>query len=188
MEIWKDIQGYEGLYQVSNLGRIKSLDRYVVRHRKGTTFKALIKGKFPSISLTKDGYEKVTLCNKEKTITFRVHRLVAETFIPNPLNLPHVNHKDENKRNNHVENLEFCSIKYNCNYGNRNKKISSSRINDPSLSYKIYQYTLDKKLIKIWPSLCECERNGFHRCNIARVCNGEYKQHKGYIWSYTKLD
>ena len=107
MEIWKNIVGYEGKYQISNLGRVKSLkDRYGYRER-------ILKP-----STNKRGYKKVVLVKVgEKRKTFLVHRLVAEAFIPNPNNYSEVNHKDENPSNNNVDNLEWCTRKYNINYG-----------------------------------------------------------------------
>lgn len=116
MEIWKDIPGYEGKYQVSNYGRVKSIARY----RKGSygsivfVPEKILKGK-----VDKDGYIEYALCTGEhkKMKCYRAHRLVAMAFIPNPLNLPVINHKDECKSNNRVENLEWCDYSYNRNYG-----------------------------------------------------------------------
>ena len=115
-EIWRDIKGYEGLYQVSNLGRVKSLERYV----KGKDGLRLVKEIIMSISVCRtNGYFKVILHKDGKQKRYQVHRLVAEAFIPNPDNLPIVNHKDENKINNCVWNLEWCTYSYNLTYGNR---------------------------------------------------------------------
>lgn len=115
MEVWKDIEGYEGLYQVSNMGRVKSLGatNRVGWHLREKILKQTIEPK---------GYLKVGLRKNNKIQTVRVHRLVANAFLPNPFNLPQVNHKDENKTNNHVENLEWCTNKYNNNYGSKPKK------------------------------------------------------------------
>ncbi len=127
-EIWKDVEGYEGYYQVSNLGRLRSLDR-IIRQKfpsgkmvdrkypgKIFTCNPNQPGGYVSTELQKDGHSKNVL----------VHRLVAQAFIPNPDNLPQVNHKDENKQNNCVENLEWCSNSYNVNYGSRNQKVSNA--------------------------------------------------------------
>ena len=114
-EIWKDIQNYEGSYQVSNYGRIKSLNYNRTRKEK-----ILKPGK------DKSGYFKINLYKNGKYKTYQVHRLVAEAFILNPNNHPIINHKDENPSNNHVDNLEWCTYKYNNNYGNRNEKLSKS--------------------------------------------------------------
>lgn len=105
-EIWKDIQGYEGLYQVSNLGNVKNKIQPYLKQEK-------IYKKFSN----SNGYLFVGL-RKDKKRKFKyIHRLVAEAFIPNPNNLPQINHKDENKQNNCVNNLEWCTNKYNQNYG-----------------------------------------------------------------------
>lgn len=121
-EIWKDIPGYEGLYQVSNLGDIKVLDRIVncgIKNNKTVIRKSkLLKQRI------NQGYYEVALSKNGKKRFLKVHRLIAITFLPNLNNLPSVNHKDENKLNNCIDNLEWCTIKYNCNYGTRNYKIS----------------------------------------------------------------
>ena len=111
-EEWRDIKGYEGKYQVSNLGRVKSLNYN----------KTGVEGYIAAENSR--GYLRVGLSKKGKRKMFSVHRLVAETFIPNPNNYSQVNHKDENKQNNKVDNLEWCTPKYNSNYGTHNKKIS----------------------------------------------------------------
>lgn len=170
-EIWKDIPNYEGLYQVSSYGNVKSLDRKV----NGKWGKMLIKGKLLSLVKEKDGYYVVNLYKNHKTQQFRVHRLVAEVFIPNPNNLPEVNHKNEDKTDNKVDNLEFCTTKYNCNYGNRNRKIRK----------RINQYDLEDNFIKEWESIIQIERelNIFHS-RIIEVCRGRRNQIGGYIWKY----
>jgi hypothetical protein len=104
-EIWKDIQGYEGLYQVSNLGRVKSLPRRIVDRKNNRFFK----GRVLKSYLDKDGYPTTIMSNKNKKRVIHVHRLVAETFIPNPENKGTVNHIDGNKQNNRVGNLEWCT-------------------------------------------------------------------------------
>ena len=110
---WKDIPGYEGLYQVSNLGEIKSLN-----------YRNTGKEKILKLIKDKKGYFHVNLYKNGKLKNLQVHRLVAMAFIPNHNNYNQVNHKDENTSNNAVENLEWCTAKYNSNYGNRNKKIN----------------------------------------------------------------
>jgi len=116
-EIWKDISGYEGLYQVSNLGRVRSLDRLSHYIRNGNPEAKLFKGRIMKQSHTTDGYLMIYLRKGGKDKYYSVHRLVAQAFIPNPENLPFVNHKDEVKDNNCVDNLEWCTHIYNCNYG-----------------------------------------------------------------------
>lgn len=112
-EEWRDIEGYEGLYQVSNLGRVKSL-----RDKNNKERELILKPK-----IMRNGYLKVDLCKNGKQKTFTVHRLVATVFISNPKNFPVVNHKDENKLNNNVSNLEWCTVLYNNCYGTRLKKV-----------------------------------------------------------------
>lgn len=118
VEVWKDIPGYEGCYQASNLGRIKSLDRDVYR---GGIIKH-ISGCMMSLRETDDGRIKVDLRKDGFKKTFKVHRLVALAFLPNPDNLREVNHKDENPKNNRLDNLEWCTHIYNCKYGTRNER------------------------------------------------------------------
>lgn len=118
-EIWKDIVGYEGLYQVSNLGNVKRLKGYKGRGKGYIVEEHLIQ---PSINSR--GYQNVVLCKNGKTKTFSMHRLVAIAFLDNSNNLQQVNHKDEDKTNNCVYNLEWCDATYNNNYGTRNKKCS----------------------------------------------------------------
>ena len=124
-EIWRSIECYEGLYEVSNTGQVRSLDRYV--KGKGKSYR-LQKGKMLSPIKNKDGYLQVNLCCNGKYKIFLVHRLVTKTFIPNPDNLPEVNHKDEDKTNNSVDNLEWCDRSYNNNYGTRKDKARDTAI------------------------------------------------------------
>ena len=125
IEIWKSIPGYEGLYEVSNTGRVRSLDRYV---KVGFGAYRLHKGKIINLTLSNSGYYFVDLTYKYKRKHFYVHRLVAEAFIPNPDNLPQVNHKDEDKTNNIAENLEWCDRKYNMNYGTKIERQKKTNI------------------------------------------------------------
>ena len=120
-EIWKPVNGYEGIYEVSNLGRVKSLN---VRTLSSSGKYYTRKERMLKIATRKDRYQYVILCNCGLTKMYTIHRLVAQAFIPNPDNLPCVNHKDENPSNNCVDNLEWCDQKYNSNYGNCKKKRS----------------------------------------------------------------
>ena len=155
MSVWKDIDGYEGLYQVSIFGE--------VRNTKGRTRKGVLGG---------HGYLQIMLSKCGKTRTFLVHRLVAQAFIPNPDGLPEVNHKDENKQNNAVDNLEWCTPQYNMDYSN---------------AKWVHQYDKQGNYIKSWKSTKEVERvlhisNG----NISNCCNGRVKTAGGYVWRYAE--
>ena len=171
-EEWRDIEGYNGKYQVSSLGRVKSLRDKYGNYRE----KILKQGKN-----NKTGYLQVILCKEGNVKLYRVNRLVATAFIPNPSKFPCVNHKNEIKTDNCVSNLEWCTYSYNSNYGNCSKKIAEKQ------SKQVYQYSLDGELIKIWKSTQECARQGFGQGNISACCNGERKSHKGFKWSYTEL-
>lgn len=173
-EEWRDITGYEGYYQISNLGRVKSLDRVVIG-KDGRKFHYKCQIMKPGIHYK--GYILVKLCIDSKQKCYKVHRLVAQAFIPNPDNLPQVNHKDEDKTNNRVENLEWCTNEYNNKYGTRIERTSK----------RVLQYTLDGKLVKEWPSTRECERSGFKHAGVSACCIGKkyHKTYKGYIWKYT---
>lgn len=127
MEFWKDIEGYEGLYQVSNLGRVRSLDRVVYQIQKGGKLTPMMyKGQILKMIHKPTGYVFCSLSKDNIQETKLVHRLVAEAFIPNPNNYPCVNHKDENKLNNVVENLEWCTHRYNVNYGTSRERAVSN--------------------------------------------------------------
>ena len=181
-EIWKDIEGYEGIYQVSNLGRVRSLDRtYILKNGRQQSAKGCIMSQFD----TKDGYKSVRLRTSESRKTFRVHRLVAMAFIENPHNLPIINHKDENKINNCVDNLEWCNQEYNVCYGSSLQRLSVTHKNHPNLSKPIEQYTMDGLFIKSYPSAAEAERQtGIYAVNISMCCRGKYSQSGGYKWKY----
>ena len=170
-EIWVNILDYEGMYQISNLGNIRSLDRYV----DGKWHKMKIKGKILTLVKEKDGYYVANLYKNNTTKQFRVHRLVAQAFIPNPDNLPEINHKNEIKTDNRVENLEWCTTKYNCNYGNRNQKIRK----------KVNQYDLEGNFIKTWDSIIQIERElNIYHSRIIEVCKGKRVKIGGYVWRY----
>lgn len=127
-EVWKSVNEFEGLYEVSNLGNVRTVERYVNARHRGFVGKRLLKQKvlLPHYE-EMIGYLTVALYNGKNYSTKFIHRLVAQAFIPNPNNLPCVNHKDENKLNNCVDNLEWCDYSYNANYGSRNERISNSR-------------------------------------------------------------
>lgn len=138
------------------------------------------KGHILAQSIGNNGYYRVHLCKNGKAKWYSVHRLVAETFISNPLHLPEVNHKDENKLNNAVSNLEWCSSKYNTNYGTRNKRISKTSINN-ILSQPVR--CIETNII--YPSMREAQRQTkIFSTAIGKVCKGERKTAGGYHWEY----
>ena len=177
-EIWRDIEGYEGLYQVSNKGRVKSLERTVTQ-KNGRKYS--VKGRILKPATDKDGYLRVDFFNDSGRKVFKVHRLVCEAFHKNPENKPCVNHIDENKTNNTVSNLEWCTVAENTNYGTRNARISKAQ------SKPVGQYTRDGKLIKVWQSTMEVQRQlGFAPSNISDVALGKRRTAYGYVWKYVK--
>lgn len=186
-EVWKDVKGYEGLYQVSNLGRVKSLARILNDGRKW-------KEKVLKLGKDKDGYLQVHLYKNGKPKMFKIYRLVAEAFIPNPDSLPCVNHKDEDKTNNTVENLEWCTHEYNVNYGVSLKKRAKTQhetgvqINNKGTSKAVYQYTTNGLILNVYPSIHEVKRiYNFDDSCIVKCCRGKYNHAYGYKWSYTLL-
>lgn len=129
-EIWKDIAGYEGYYQVSNLGRVKSLDRLIAyTNSNGVTRQHPVEEKIIAQKTDRKGYPRVSLKKDKERKSCLVHRLVAQAFIENPDNLPFVNHKDENRGNSNATNLEWCTQKYNLNYGNARERMAEARRN-----------------------------------------------------------
>lgn len=179
-EIWKDIKDYEGLYQVSNLGRVKSLRRLITNQYNSF----YIEEKILKIWKNNKGYGLVTLSKNGTHKKFQVHRLVALHFLPNPSNLPEVNHKDENKLNNSVDNLEWCDRLYNVRYGTGIERQKKKQLNDIKKSKSVLQYDLEGNFIKEWKSTMECCRNGYNQGHVAECCRGERKTHKGFIWKY----
>ena len=167
-EVWKDIPGYENLYQVSNKGRIKSLYNY---KRNGTDI---------LIPRLKKGYYTIGLRKSGKRKWIGIHRLVAMAFIPNENNYKCVNHKDENPINNVVSNLEWCTHKYNNCYGTRIERVKEK------VSKPVLKYDLKGNFIKEYKSLMEAYRDSNIKSasNITMCCYGKYKQAGGYVWRY----
>ena len=186
-EIWKDIYfeengivyNYIGLYKISNKGRVESLGASEGHNSK----KRILKG-----WKSQKGYLQVEFRNKEnKRKTFAVHRLVAHMFLSEEyFDGAEVNHKDENKENNNVNNLEWCTTEYNCNYGTRNKRHGETIKNENHYaSIPVAQYDTQMNLIKIWSCSSEVERElGIWASNIRKCCNGERKTSGGFKWKY----
>lgn len=171
-EIWKDIPGYDNLYQVSNMGRVKSLNYNRTRKEKLLMF-----------SKDKYGYLRVTISKEGVKKYVQVHRLVCEAFLQNPFNLPQVNHRNEDKTDNRIENLEYCDAKYNINYGMAIERRSKALINNPKRSKKI----LCVETVVVYPSTMEIERQfGFYHNQISGCCKGKYgyKTVGNYHWQY----
>ena len=176
-EIWKDIKGYEGLYQVSNLGNIRRI-KFINNITE--------KEKITKLKPGKNTYLQVLLSKNGKSKTKNIHRLVAEAFIPNPNNYPQVNHKDENKHNNCVDNLEWCTRIYNMNYGNVRKKISKSHQKENLKKRKvILQYNKNMIFIKEYNGICEAvKETKIDKSSIIKCCKNKSKTAGNYIWKY----
>lgn len=177
MVIWRDIEGFEGIYQVSNTGLVRSLDRKIV-YKNGHTVN--VKGKELKHKITKGGYHRVSLSKNNKWKEYLVHRLVASAFIPNEDNLPQINHKDQNTHNNEVSNLEWCTMEYNLNYGDRGSKISEA-----TLGSKKTKPVICEDLNLRFDSVREAARElkiSMH--GIYSACNGGYKTYNNMRWRY----
>ena len=174
-EEWRDVVGYEGLYQVSDQGRVKSLERKVPKWDGERTVKERILKPAP----TKYGYLQLNLYAGGKQKALTVHRLVCEAFHENPDNKQEVNHINENKTDNRACNLEWCTRTENCNHGSRNERVAKAQ------SKPVAQYAQDGELIKVWPSTMEVGRQtGFSQGYISLAANGKHKQACGFIWKY----
>jgi len=176
-EEWRDIKDYEGRYQVSNMGRVKSLERTVIDKigRKHSQKERILKPGTDNF-----GYFRVVLykgSGKKKTL--KVHRLVCEAFHENSKNKPEVNHINEDKLDNRACNLEWVTTKENCNHGTHNARMAKT------LSKQVGQYTRDGILIKVWQSAMEVQRQlGFAQSSICNVALGKLKSAYGYVWKY----
>lgn len=182
LEIWKPIPNYEE-YEISNLGRVKRL-----AYNKPVCGGGMqhCDERILSPQMRKFGYQAVTLSKNSKVKSFLIHRLVATAFIPNPNNLPQVNHKDEDPSNNCVNNLEWCDQKYNSNYGTSKERISL-KLKNGVLSKPVLQYTTDAQFAKEYPSAIEASRElRLSVSGIVSCCNGrpKYTTCGGYIWKY----
>ena len=192
MEIWKDVVGYEGYYQVSNLGRVRSLDR-VITDKRGVVKNH--KGFVKKLTPGNHGYMTAELSRDGKHTRCLVHRLVAEAFIPNKENLPSINHKDENKHNNHVGNLEWCTHKYNNGYGTAPDR-TRDKIRELGQMRAVVQLSLSGEKINEYESISDASRKtGVSLHGIWKAANGGYNAHGkwvrinmagGYKWGYSE--
>lgn len=183
MENWKDIQGYEGLYQISSEGRVKSLEHYV---KNGVGYRKVRERILKIYLAGRDRqYRYVKLRKDNIPVAFSIHRLVGEAFIPNPDNKPCIDHiipLSEGGSDN-VDNLRWVTNEENM----ANELTREHLINNPKVSIKVYQYSLDMVLEKEYPSMHEAQRDGYGRKEIKKCCLGISKQHKGHIWSFEPL-
>lgn len=177
-EEWRDVAGYEGRYQVSSMGRVKSLERKFPiwnggeRIQKERILKPIDNGR---------GYLQVVLCTGGNRKRFFVHRLVCQAFHENPKGKPQVNHINEDKTDNRAYNLEWSTARENCNHGTHNERVAKAQ------SKQVGQYTLDGELIKVWESLTEVKRQtGFCQSHISQVANGKRKTAYKFIWKYVE--
>ena len=192
MEIWKDIKGYEGLYQVSSLGNVRSLDTMINCKGAKNIDKHLRKGKVLKKYIGTSGYYTINLSKNSKIKVYRVHRLIANAFIPNINNLPLINHKDGNKLNNNINNLEWCTYAYNNKEAYRiGLKVGAEKGKYgkySKFSKPLLQYSVNGELIKEWENAEQVKRElGYCPENIRNVCNGRRKIANGYIWKYKEV-
>lgn len=179
---WVCIKGYEGYYQINRFGEVRSLDRFVNNRYS----KSIKRGRILSPGIDTKGYPMVVLqkCGKKRTV--KVHRLVAEAFIPNNGNLPQINHKNEIKTDNRVENLEWCDASYNHDYGTRLKRFSKSIRNRKEWSKPVLVYRYKNgEFVGEYPSIHEAARKlNLWEQNIRKVLYGKYKYTGGYVFEF----
>ena len=179
-EVWKPIKGFEDLYEVSNMGRVLSLERISIHGNKagGTSYIPVPK-RLLYLNLINAGYFNVVLHKNGKRYEYRVHRLVALHFCDGYKRGLVVNHKNEIKTDNRAENLEWCTQQYNYHYGTRKERVAKANCR------RIAQYDRENNLIATYSSGKEAsEKTGFHRASISDWCRGAHKCKEGYIWEF----
>ena len=188
IEIWKDIKGYENLYQISNMGRVKSLERIIIRCDNKTQ---TIKEKILKTRIGNNGYYTIILSKKGEIKKIDIHRLIAIAFIPNPDNKPCIDHINGDRTDNRIENLRWVTQKENINNPisiskmKNNHHLKNTFGAEHPLSKPILQFTLDGKLVRKWESAVDIKKElGFNNCHISSCCNGKRKTANGYIWKY----
>ena len=195
-ETWRPVKGYEGLYEVSDLGRVRSLDRRVsgkTVHKDGQ-FKS---GKILKPYVNSLGYSRITLSKEGSTERFQLHRLVAEAFIPNREGLPCVSHEDDDPSNNRASNLRWCTYSYNNNRERHRRLLSEATSRNAPNRRRVAKYTLDGELVAVYRSIIEAaEANGVLFTGVQTCCAGGQKDsrkkggfrkvnsYKGFVWKY----
>lgn len=195
-EIWKDITGYEGYYQVSNLGRVRSLKRsWAVTNQYNVLFRSCTKEKIIKPILFNTGYLYVSLSKNNIKKNIAIHRLVAEAFIPNFDDFPMVNHIDGNKQNNNVNNLEWCTYKHNSqhaysiglvnHYSGETSPMYGVKGKDHPISKAVYKCDKQENILERFDTVKEASESiGVKMCNISECCHGTQKTSGGFVWRF----
>lgn len=173
-EIWKPIEGYEGLYEVSNLGRVKSF-----------AIPAMKQGKILKPNKKSNGYMRIILCKNGVHKFVYIHRLVAEAFVPNPENKPCVNHIDNERANNHADNLEWCTQKENVRHAAKQGRLCKENGIKAGIKTRKAVVATNGVHTIHFKSMRDAERSGFNMRSVWRCCNRKRKTHMGYSWRYS---
>lgn len=186
-EIWKSVKGYDGFYEVSNQGRVRSVDRFVMQVLNGVQTKCSYKSRMLRFTIDKAGYPMVTLSALGKIKTFRIHRLVADVFIENPESKKTVNHINAIKTDNRIENLEWATQLENNVHANVNGLINRKKQKGLPQKYPVSQYDIYGNFIQNWESASFAAKTlGFDQTSISKCVLGKYKTSYGFVWIKSK--
>jgi hypothetical protein len=191
-ELFLPVKNYEGLYEVSNYGTIKSVQRIVTgKSKHGNPNSRILPERIKKQRIDKYGYPCIVLSKNGIKKHFTIHRLVCITFAPNPLNKPQINHIDGNKLNNHVSNLEWCTAIENVTHsvitglkGTSKGKKRINKVQQPLRRKPVIQMSTNGDVINEYDSISDACKNGFTITHISRCCKGQAKVHKGYLWRF----